>query len=91
MPFAKQELADLSQGQKQAILNAFSGVGAFQPFLQQGSAAVQQGIMGAQGATYDPTSYQDFMDPYMEDVIARTQQDIADKGDNNKIKHKQVQ
>jgi hypothetical protein len=23
MPFAKQELADLSQGQKQAILNAF--------------------------------------------------------------------
>ena len=80
MPFAKQELADLSQGQKQAILNAFSGVGAFQPFLQQGSQAVQQGIMGAQGADYTPTSYQDFMDPYMEDVIARTQQDIADKG-----------
>ena len=80
MPFAEQELADLSQGQKQAILNAFSGVGAFQPFLQQGSQAVQQGIMGAQGADYTPTSYQDFMDPYMEDVIARTQQDIADKG-----------
>lgn len=80
MPFAKQELADLSQGQKQAILNAFSGVGAFQPFLQQGSQAVQQGIMGAQGADYTPTSYQDFMDPYMEDVIAKTQADIADKG-----------
>ena len=42
MPFAEQELADLSQGQKQAILNAFSGVGAFQPFLQQVSGAVQQ-------------------------------------------------
>ena len=80
MPFAEQELADLSQGQKQAILNAFSGVGAFQPFLQQGSEAVKQGIAGAQGASFDPTSYEKFMDPYMEDVIARTQQDIADKG-----------
>ena len=80
MPFAEQELADLSQGQKQAILNAFSGVGAFQPFLQQGSEAVKQGIAGAQGASFDPTSYEKFMDPYMEDVIARTQADIADKG-----------
>ena len=34
---------------------------------------VGQGIMGAQGADYTPTSYQHFMDPYMEDVIARTQ------------------
>lgn len=80
MPFAEQELADLSQGQKQAILNAFSGVGAFQPFLQQGSEAVKQGIAGAQGASFDPTSYEKFMDPYTEDVIARTQADIADKG-----------
>ena len=46
--------------------------------------------MGAQGADYTPTSYQQFMDPYMEDVIARTQPDIADKVHNNKIKHKQV-
>jgi len=37
-------------------------------------------IMGAQGASYDPTSYQQFMDPFTEDVIKRTQQDIADKG-----------
>ena len=48
--------------------------------MQQGSAAVGQGIAGAQGAGFDPTSYQQFMDPYMEDVIARTQADIADKG-----------
>ena len=80
MPFAKQKLADLSEGQQQAIASALSGVGAFQPFLQQGSSAVQQGIAGAQGAGFDPTSYQQFMDPYMEDVIARTQADIADKG-----------
>jgi len=80
MPFAEQQLAGLSEGQQAAIANALSGVGAFQPFLQQGSAAVEQGIAGAQGASFDPTSYEKFMDPYMEDVIARTQQDIADKG-----------
>ena len=80
MPFAEQQLAGLSQGQQQAIASALSGVGAFQPFLQQGSAAVGQGITGAQGASFDPTSYQQFMDPFTEDVIARTQQDIAEKG-----------
>jgi hypothetical protein len=80
MPFAEQKVAGLSEGQQAAIANALGGVGAFQPFLQQGSQAVQQGIMGAQGASYDPTSYQQFMDPYTEDVIARTQADIADKG-----------
>ena len=80
MPFAEQQLAGLSEGQQAAIANALSGVGAFQPFLQQGSAAVGQGIAGAQGASFDPTSYQQFMDPFTEDVIARTQQDIAEKG-----------
>lgn len=80
MPFARQQLAGLSEGQQQAIASALSGVGAFQPFLQQGSAAVGQGIMGAQGASYTPTSYQGFMDPYTEDVIAATQADIARQG-----------
>ncbi len=80
MPFSAQQLAGLSEGQQKAIASALGGVGAFQPFLDQGSAAVAQGIMGAQGATYDPTSYQQFMDPFTEDVIKRTQQDIADKG-----------
>mgnify|MGYP003139590642 FL=1 len=80
MPFSAQQLAGLSEGQQKAIASALGGVGAFQPFLDQGSAAVSQGIMGAKGASYDPTSYQQFMDPFTEDVIARTQQDIADKG-----------
>ena len=97
MPFAEQKLADLSQGQKQAILNAFQGVGSFQPFLQKGAEAVGQGIgtigtglgtIGSAidqtaGATYDfdPRSYQQFMDPFLEDTIATTQRDIARQGD----------
>ena len=94
MPFAAQQLAGLSPAQQQAIASAMGGVGSFQPFLQRGAEALGQGI-GAVGAglgtigsavgqagqaTYDPTSYKQFMDPFTEDVIARTQADIADQG-----------
>jgi len=97
MPFAEQQLADLSPAQQQAIANAMSGVGSFAPFLEKGSEAIGQGIgaVGAglgtigsaigqtAGATYDfdPRSYQQFMDPFMEDTIAATQRDIARQGD----------
>ena len=87
MPFAAQQLAGLSQGQRDAITRATQGVGAFHPFLQQGAEAVGQGIgqlgtaqQRVAAAGIDPTSYQQFMNPFMEDVIATTQQDIADKG-----------
>ena len=87
MPFSAQQLAGLSQGQRDAITRATEGVGAFQPFLQQGAEAVGQGIgqlgtaqQRVAAAGIDPTSYQQFMNPFMEDVIATTQQDIADRG-----------
>ena len=94
MPFAKQELADLSEGQKAAIANALGGVGAFQPFLERGAQGIGKGIEAVGtglgtigqavdltgGATFDPTSYQPFMDPFTEDVIATTQADIARQG-----------
>jgi len=97
MPFAEQQLADLSPAQQQAIASAMSGVGSFAPFLEKGSEAIGQGI-GAVGAglgtigsaigqtadatyDFDPRSYQQFMDPFMEDTIAATQRDIARQGD----------
>ena len=80
MPYSAQQLADLSPAQQQAISSAMSGIGGFQPYLQQGSDAVGQGIAGAQSASFTPTSYQEFMDPYTEDVIATTQADIARQG-----------
>ena len=94
MPFAKQKLADLSTGQQQAITGAMQGVGSYAPYLQKGSEAIGQGI-GAVGAGlgtigsavgqaaqagFDPTSYQQFMDPYMESVIQQQYKDIADQG-----------
>jgi hypothetical protein len=94
MPYADQQLAGLSDAQQQAITSAMQGVGSFQPYLQQGSQALGTGIealgtglgtigsaIGQAGqADYTPTSYQQFMDPYTEDVIAATQADIARQG-----------
>ncbi len=94
MPFSKEQLASLSPAQQQAISGAMQGVGSYAPYLQAGSEAIGQGI-GAVGAglgtlgsaigqagqaTYDPTSYQDFMNPYLDDVIQQQYQDIADQG-----------
>ena len=94
MPFSAQQLAALSPAQQQAISGAMQGVGSYAPYLQAGSEAIGQGI-GAVGAglgtlgsaigqagqaTYDPTSYQDFMNPYLDDVIQQQYQDIADQG-----------
>ena len=94
MPFSAQQLEGLSEGQQQAIASALGGVGSFAPYLQKGSEAIGQGI-GALGAglgtvgsaigqagqaDFTPTDYQQFMDPFMEDVIQQQYQDIADQG-----------
>ena len=129
MPYAAQKQADLSSGQQSAITQAQQGVGAYQPYLQQGSQAIGQGIgavgtglgalssaigqlpaaqqgylsqqqamldaqalgqAGTQQAqamtagadfNFDPTSYQQYMDPFMNDVIQQQYQDIARQGD----------
>jgi len=94
MPYADQQVAGLSDAQQQAITSAMQGVGSFQPYLQQGSQALGTGIealgtgIGTIGtaidragqADYTPTSYQDFMDPFTESVIAAQQADIARQG-----------
>jgi hypothetical protein len=62
------------------------GVGAYEQAMQQAlgatplfqqAAATTMGTMGA----FDPRSYQQFMDPYTEDVIAQAQRDIQRQGD----------
>jgi len=80
MPYAPSQVAELGAGQQQAIEQAMSGVGAYAPFLQAGQTAVGEGITGAQQAAFTPTSYQQFMDPYMEDVVQQQYADIARQG-----------
>ncbi len=75
MPFVQQQLAGLSEGQQQAISSALSGVGAYQPFLEQA-----QGAIGDATALMSPDAYKQFMDPYLDDVVQRAQDDIALQG-----------
>ena len=80
MPYAPAQLADLSEAQQQAITAGMEGVGAYAPFLQQGQAAIEGGIATAGGAPVTGTSYQQFMDPYLEDVVQQQYADIAEQG-----------
>ena len=84
MPFVQQQLAGLSEGQQQAITSALSGVGAFQPFLTESKEALTSGLGQAQalaaGAGMDPNAYKAYMDPFLEDVVQRAQDDIGRQG-----------
>jgi hypothetical protein len=134
MPYSAQQLAGLSQGQRDAITRATQGVGAYAPYLQGGAQALGQGIgavgtglgavgdalgqlpeaqqgyrdqqqamlnaqqLGQQGIgqaqamtagadySFDPTSYQQFMDPYLDDIVQQQYEDIAEQGDIAKNK-----
>ena len=84
MPFVQQQLAGLSEGQQQAIQQALGGVGAFQPFLDESKEALTSGLAQAQqlaaGAGMDPNAYKEYMDPYLDDVVQRAQDDIGRQG-----------
>ena len=84
MPFVQQQLAGLSEGQQQAIANALGGVGSFQPFLTESKEALTSGLGQAQqlaaGAGMSPTAYQEYMDPFLDDVVQRAQDDIGRQG-----------
>ena len=67
-PFAPQQQAGLSTGQQQAISQAMSGIGGYQPFLQ----AAQQYAA--------PTGAAQFFNPYENQVVQQTMQDIAQEG-----------
>jgi len=67
-PYAPQQLAGLSAGQQQAISQAMSGIGGYQPYLQK----------AAQFA--DPSGVQQFFNPYEQQVVQQTMQDIATEG-----------
>jgi len=76
MPFAPAQQAALSEGQQAAITSAMQGVGSYQPYLQGAGA----GLARAMGSAADPTAYRQFMDPYLEDVVQRAQEDIGRQG-----------
>lgn len=76
--------------QVQALQMGQAGIGAYQPFLQSaeqtlgtGLDAYRRGVeaLGGSLAAYDPRSYKDYYDPFVEDVIRSTEADIQRQTD----------
>lgn len=84
------QVASLSQPQIQALQTGQAGIGAYLPYLQGGYGALttgtetlQRGIGSLSGAAggYDPRMGQAFMNPYLQDVIGQSLQEINRQGD----------
>lgn len=71
MTLPQQQIADMSGLQKLALDYAGQGIGSYMPFLQGAGD-----LYGQTTAKFDPTSYQQFMDPYTEEVIKQQYADI---------------
>ena len=56
-----QQMAAFDPQQQQAFDLASQGIGGYQPYMQQAQQYAQKAA--------DPTSYQDFMNPYQQEVI----------------------
>ena len=56
-----QQMAGFAPQQQQAFDLASQGIGGYQPYMQQAQQYAQKAA--------DPTSYQDFMNPYQQEVI----------------------
>ena len=72
LPEAQQGFRD----QQQAMLNAQA--------LGQAGTQQAQGMTAGANYNFDPNSYQDFMNPFMNDVIQQQYQDIQRQGDIQK-------
>ena len=84
------QVAGLQQGQLDALRAGQQGIGAYLPYLQQGTntlgagaGTVGQGITSLYGAAggYDPRMGMAFMNPYMQSVIDQSLQEINRQGD----------
>lgn len=77
------QVAGLSPEQLRAIESGNAGIGAYQPYLTAGQAAIQQGIGSLSGAVGPATQeqLQAYMNPYQQAVIDTTLQEMRRQGD----------
>lgn len=85
MTLPQQQIADMSGLQKLAAQYAGQGIGSYMPFLQgasnlYGKAGDMYGgaadMYKESTGKFDPTSYNRFMDPYIDEVIQQQYADI---------------
>jgi len=70
------QVAQMTPAQQQAIQLGLSGVGAYQPMMEAGAATLGQGV-----AALSPTGYQQFMDPFVNQVVDQSMQDLQRQAD----------
>ena len=70
-----QQVAAFSPQQQEAFNLASEGIGAYQPLLDQSKQFTQQSTQ-----QYDPQSYQQYMNPYQDEVIAGIEQQFGKAG-----------
>jgi hypothetical protein len=86
------EVAGFTPAQQEAIRLGISNVGSYIPAFQQGYQTMGQGLgfygeavdmarlgagaLAGTGAAYDPNSYKNYYDPFVDEVIKTTQADI---------------
>ena len=79
----QQQVAGFSPTQQAAMMQAYGGIGAYQPFLQAATDA-QAAALGTTGAgvqalgqmDFDPARAQAFMDPYQQSVTQEALKEI---------------
>ena len=77
---AAPDVIRFTEPQVEALRLAQEQVGAYQPFVDRSEQVYEQGVSALADTTgaYDPQSYKQFYDPFVEDVIDTSQQDIRD-------------
>ena len=78
---AAPDVIRFTDPQVQALQMAQQGIGAYQPFLDRSQDIFEQGVSTLGGTTgaYDPTSYKDYYDPYVDQVIESAYRDIDEQ------------
>jgi hypothetical protein len=78
-PLPTQDVVDFTQRQKQAFDMASEGIGGFKPFLNkaQDFANMATGQYDPTGQTPGQVGYQDYMNPYQDEVIAGIEQQFG--------------
>jgi len=78
---AAPDIIRFTDPQVKALNLADEGIGAYQPFLDRSEDIFEEGVTTLQDTTgsYDPTTYKDYYDPFVDEVIESAYKDIDEQ------------
>ena len=81
----RPEVVPFTPAQEQAIQLGLSGIGAYAPLMEEAKQTYESGVSAlktgfdpttGEAVAFDPTKYSEFYNPFVEEVIDTTEQDI---------------